>query len=273
MTQYSEHDVTANGIRTHYYRCTPPGGGAAPIVMLHGLTDNGICWVRVADALCGAYDIILPDTRGHGFSEKPAGGYSIEERAADVAGLIDALGLDRPVLFGHSLGGQAASAVAALYPERVRAVVLEDPAWLAFRTLEENEQSAAQWTTGLREDKRLGREGLIARARRENPAWHEDELGPWADSKEQMSEQALCEIMMAMRPGWQEFARKIQCPILLVTGDEARGIIINPALLREIVALNPRVREAHVAGAGHCIHRDRFEDYMEQVKAFLAQVV
>ncbi len=98
MSTYSEHDVTSNGINIHYHRSTP-AGGAPSIVMIHGLTDNGICWVRVADALCDSYDIILPDTRGHGFSDKPATGYTVEERAADVAGLIDALQLDRPVLF------------------------------------------------------------------------------------------------------------------------------------------------------------------------------
>ena len=133
MTNYTEHDVLANGINIHYYRSTPPGGAkpAKPtLVLIHGLTDNGMCWVRVADALRDSYDIVLPDTRGHGKSEKPQAGYDVEERAADVASLIDALGLDRPVLFGHSLGGQVATATAALYPEKVRALVLEDPAWL-----------------------------------------------------------------------------------------------------------------------------------------------
>lgn len=272
MEQTTRHTVNANGIRIHYYRCAPDAPTGAPLVMLHGLTDNGICWVRVAEELCGEHEIILPDTRGHGYSDKPASGYGIEERAADVGELIGALGLYRPVLFGHSLGGQAAAAVAALYPERVRAVVLEDPAWLGESTQENMEQQADQWCAGLRQDKSLSRDELIARARQENPLWHEDELGPWADSRPQMSEQALRAILMEMRPGWREFLRKIQCPILLVTGDEARGVIITPAVFREAAAINPRVREAHVAGAGHSIHRERFEDYMRQVKAFLQEV-
>lgn len=270
MTAYSELDTFANGIKIHSYRSTP-AGGADPtkpvLVMIHGLTDNGMCWVRVADALRESYDIILPDTRGHGRSEKPATGYSTEERAADVAGLIDALKLDRPVLFGHSLGGQVSTAIAALYPEKVRALVLEDPAWLGGPPPPDEIDG---WPNGLRYQQSLSRDELIALARQENPGWHEDELGPWADAKLQMSVDALRQILLDMRPGWQEFVRKIQCPTLLVTGE--RDIIVNPSMYREATALTPHIREAHIAGAGHSIHRERFEPYMEQVNGFLAQL-
>lgn len=269
MTSYSEHDLCANGIQIHYYRSTPPGGGT-PIVMIHGLTDNGMCWVRVADALCDAYDIILPDTRGHGLSEKPASGYSVEDRAADVAGLIDGLGLDRPVLFGHSLGGQVVTAIAALYPDKVRAVVLEDPAWFGDDPQANREASADEWCAGLRADQGLGRAGLLAKVRQDNPGWHADELGPWADAKMQMSLPALREILVSMRPGWQNFLRQIQCPILLVTGESE--IIINPQMFAEAAALNPRIREAHIPHTHHCIHRDNFDDYMDKVKEFLNQL-
>lgn len=266
MNHYIENDIAANGIRIHYYRSTPPGG-AIPFVMLHGLTDNGMCWVRVADALADQYDIILPDTRGHGFSDKPQTGYGVEERAADVAGLISALGIQPPVLFGHSLGGQVANAIASLYPERVRALVLEDPAWFGYDTPENQARQAEGWCAGLRHDQNLGRAELIAQCRQQNPGWHAGELGPWADAKLQMSEQALYEILTSMRPGWQAFLRNVCCPVLLVTGD--KDIIITPELYQEAAALNPRVREAHIPNAAHSIHRDNFEVYMEKVRAFL----
>ncbi len=270
MTTYSEQDVTANGINIHYYRSTPPGGAdprKPTLVLIHGLTDNGACWVRVTDSLRDSYDVIMPDTRGHGLSDKPVTGYSVEERAADVAGLIDALKLDRPVLFGHSLGGHVATAIAARYPDKVRALVLEDPAWLGGPSAE----ATTDWTANLRQHQRKGREALIAQLRLENSGWHEDEFIPWAESKLQMDENALRQILLDMRPGWQDFVRKIQCPTLLVTGEV--DIIINPAMYREAAALNPHIREAHIAGAGHSIHRDRFEPYMEQVKRFLIEVV
>ena len=106
--------------------------------------------------------------------------------------------------------------------------------------------------------------------RSENPGWHEAELAPWADSKIQMSEHALRQILRSLSIGWQEFARKIQCPTLLVTGE--KDIIVNPAMVQEASALSPHIREANIPGAGHSIHRDRFEPYMEQVQAFLDTV-
>lgn len=272
MSDYSELDITANGIQIHYYRSTPPGG-APPVVILHGLSDSGLCWARVANTLRNQYDIILPDTRGHGHSEKPISGYGIDQRAADVAALIDALGLDRPVLIGHSLGGETASAVAAFYPERVRALVLEDPAWMPNDSEPEQAKQAENWVVGLRRDKSLGREGLAAHIRATNPGWHEEEIVPWVESKLQMSEDALRKILMEMQPGWQDLARRIQCPTLLVTGDVQQGVIISPAQFQEIAALNQRIREVHIPNAGHNIHRDQFEPYIQQVQGFLDEVL
>lgn len=272
MTAYTEHDVDTNGFRTHYYRSTPHAG-APSIVLVHGLTGNGMNWVRVADALRDRYDVILPDTRGHGLSDAPESGYTVEDRAADIAALIDTLGLDRPVLIGHSMGGQAAAAAAALYPEKVRALVLEDPAWFEDEPQESRERDAEAKCAQLREQHTMTRAALVEQGRQENPNWHEDELGPRADGKLQMRAHALRALITTTRPGWQDFARAIQCPTLLVTGDPDRYIIVRPERCREALALNPRIREANVPGAAHCIHRDQFDVYMQKVETFLLEVL
>lgn len=271
MTTYTEYDIDTNGFRTHYYRATPHAG-APSIVLVHGLTGNGMNWVRVADALCDTYDVILPDTRGHGLSDAPQSGYTVEDRAADITVLIDGLRLDRPVLIGHSMGGQAAAAAAALHPEKVRALVLEDPAWFEDEPQESRERDAQAKCAQLREQHKLSRAALVEQGRLENPGWHEDELGPRADGKLQMREHALRELITSTRPGWQEFARRIQCPTLLVTGDPSRYIIVRPERCQEAVALNPRIREANVPGAAHCIHRDQFDVFMRKVQDFLTVV-
>lgn len=271
MTAYTSDYVQTNGIRTHYYRATPFPGAPA-IVLVHGLTGNGMNWVRVANALRDRYDVILPDTRGHGLSDAPESGYTVEERAADIAALIDALGLDRPVLIGHSMGGQAAAAAAALFPDKVRALVLEDPAWFEDEPQASRERDADEKCAILREQHNMSRAALVEQGRQENPDWHADELGPRADGKQQMREHALRELITSTRPGWQEFARRIQCPALLVTGDPGRYIIVRPERCREALALNPRIREANIPGAAHCIHRDQFEAFMQKVEDFLAEV-
>jgi N-formylmaleamate deformylase len=269
MKTYRSEAVQANGINIHYYRSTPPGGGPS-LVLLHGLTDNGMCWVRVADALCDSYDVVMPDTRGHGLSEKPAAGYTIEDRAADVAGLIDALSLDRPILFGHSLGGQAAMAIAALYPQKVGGVVLEDPAWFDDSGDPESwEENAKRWLNDLLAQKSLDRAALINECSQNNPGWHAEEVSAWADSKYQMDGGALVQIMTSMSGGWQRFVSKAACPILLVTAEPELGAIITPQMVEEASALWIQGQEAHIPGAGHCIHRDQFDLYIEKVKAFL----
>src|SRR2546427_11475061 len=99
MPDWFSDDVTANGMRIHYYRT---GGDKPPLVLSHGATDSGLCWTRVARALESNYDVILPDARGHGSSDAPPSGDASSDRAADLAGLIDALGPRRAPTAGAS---------------------------------------------------------------------------------------------------------------------------------------------------------------------------
>ena len=80
---WREEKVIANGIRQHYYRT----GGEKPIlILLHGFSENGLCWSRVAKALENDYDIIMVDIRGHGLSSGPETGYSQDLLNQDIAG-------------------------------------------------------------------------------------------------------------------------------------------------------------------------------------------
>src|SRR6516165_1550716 len=100
-TTWLSGDVQTNGIRMHYYRT---GGNKPQLVLSHGATDDGLCWSRVAQALESDYDVVMPDARGHGLTDAPAQGYTAADHAADLAGLIEALGLERPAIGGHSMG-------------------------------------------------------------------------------------------------------------------------------------------------------------------------
>ncbi len=270
MKPFSSNFVQANGIRIHYYRSTPPGGGP-PVVLLHGMTDNGLCWARVAATLEETYDVVMPDARGHGLSEKSPAGYAREDRAADAAALIDALGLDRPALVGHSLGGETALAAAALYPGKVRAAVLEDPALFPDNPDPAGQEAGARsWVAELDKHQAMPREALVAECLRANPAWHPDDAHAWAGARLQMSREALYAIFAAMGGSWQELMRAVECPLLLVTGEPGR-VIISPEMVKEAAGLWQQGQEAHIPGAGHSIHREQFEAFVEKVKAFLDQ--
>ena len=86
MTEWLEGEVYANGITIHYYRSD--GSNKPSILLLHGFTDNGRCWSRVAHELGASYDVVMTDARGHGRSGGSATGFSTTILADDAAALI-----------------------------------------------------------------------------------------------------------------------------------------------------------------------------------------
>ncbi|MBN1565740.1 MAG: alpha/beta hydrolase [Anaerolineae bacterium] len=267
---WTAHTVESNGITLHYLR----GGksDAPPIIMLHGITDNGLCWDRVARVLAEDYDVILPDARGHGKSDKPTSGYSYADLAADVMGLIDALDIAPPVVFGHSMGGGTATVFAATYPDHVRALVLEDPAWLDDPQPDDEGREAwlNDWQAWLVKSKTIPLDELIAQQAAEAPDWDESELGPWAESKHAFSLDAF-QLTHQPAVNWREVVPTIQCPFLLVTADVERGGIVTPAVAAAVESL-PMAQIAHITGAGHSIHREAYDTYMVAITAFFASL-
>ena len=99
-------------------------------VLTHALAMNGDFWRRVAEPLRQAGDVLVWDCRGHGASDKPAGPYSADLFADDLAAVLDAAGWFSAVVAGCSMGGCVSLAFAEAYPERVDALGLIDTtAW------------------------------------------------------------------------------------------------------------------------------------------------
>src|SRR5947199_10853433 len=101
MASWPASDIAVNGLRLHYTRT---GGATPPVVLAHGVTDDGLCWTPVAEALAPEYDVIMVDARGHGRSDAPEQGYGPAGQTADLAGVVAAPGLPRPAVLGHSTG-------------------------------------------------------------------------------------------------------------------------------------------------------------------------
>ena len=117
-----QHLALPSGITLAYAEFGDPAG--PPVLFIHGFTDTAASWLPVLPFLQRHYRLILPDLRGHGGSSRPETGYARADLAADLLALIDALGLDRVDLVGHSLGSLVAQTIATTWPERVRRVVL-----------------------------------------------------------------------------------------------------------------------------------------------------
>jgi pimeloyl-ACP methyl ester carboxylesterase len=263
MTTWSAHTVKSNGISLSYHRT---GGDKPPVVLAHGITDSGLGWTRTAQALEDQFDLIMVDARGHGRSDKPDQGYSAADHAADLAGLIEALGLGRPALIGHSMGARSVAALAAGYPHLVRRIVLEDPPWPALDQPPPNRIEHFQ--NLIAKYRSMRRDEIIAFGRENNPTWDDEELGYWSEGKLVVSPNVIQASDGPPAP-WSEVVPKLGCPTLLVTGEPERGGIVSPETAAAIVATNPQVRIAHLAGAGHNIRRDQFTAYVAAVRAFL----
>jgi len=118
-------DVIARGVRFNVLRM---GQGEAVVVFVHGLPLDNLSsyFMTLAPDVSKHARVLLYDLRGHGKSEQPPSGYTGEDMAADLAGILDALGEARVIVVGHSFGGYVALRYAADYPDRVRGLVLLD---------------------------------------------------------------------------------------------------------------------------------------------------
>ena len=117
-------DVTVNGVRLAYRMAGEPQN--PPLLLLHALGENSNSWDGIESALAERYRVYNVDLRGHGASDWP-GEYSFALMRDDILGLLDALGIERATIVGHSLGGMVAYLFAEEHPDRVARLILEDP--------------------------------------------------------------------------------------------------------------------------------------------------
>lgn len=266
MSNWTSNTIKANGIQLHYHRT---GGDKPPLVLAHGITDTGLCWIRVAQVLQDDFDVIMVDARGHGHSDKPETGYSSADHAADLAGLIEALGLDKPALMGHSMGATSVATLASNYPELPGRIVLEDPPWrpATNETEQERRPGRDSWRQQIADYKSKSRQELVDFGKQRSPTWDDIEFGPWSEAKQLVSPNVV-EFISHRRP-WHDLVPNIICPTLLVTAGADLGAIVTSEVAQAIAQLNPNIRVAHIPGAGHNIRREQFAGFLEAVTAFL----
>lgn len=233
--------VEANGIRLHYLDYA----GEGPVLVLaHGLTANARFFDGLVHAgLAPALRVLSFDLRGRGLSEKPERGYSMEDHAADLLGALDALGIDRVALGGHSFGGLLTLYIAATVPERVeRALVLDVPAEIDATVLEQIRPSLA------RLDRAYPSRAAYLEFVRRLPFFAD---GDWNDALEALYEAELEElpdgtVRSGCRPehirqvvegelahDWRAIAARVECPTLLLRTTDPFGGPGSPPIMNE----------------------------------------
>jgi pimeloyl-ACP methyl ester carboxylesterase len=124
--------VLDSGLTLHYQQV----GDGSDVVMVHGITGNLAVWhLQLVPALSDRFRVLTYDLRGHGYSGTPPSGYTPDDMADDLLGLLDGLGLERPALVGHSYGADITLYFAARHPDRVSQVMAIEPALPALEDL------------------------------------------------------------------------------------------------------------------------------------------
>jgi pimeloyl-ACP methyl ester carboxylesterase len=243
-------------------------------LLLHGITSSALSWVRVAPALANRYRVYALDMRGHGDSIKPSrGAYSLRQTADDAAAFIDILGLERPVLIGHSWGGATATVLASGAESQKPApifshVILEDPAYnFGFSGSEER----ANFYT-----KDIGRptSELRAEITADNPGWTEADIEGKIEALHKVTREAVISVFAeAGKEGDQlPLLANISAPTLLIRADASLGTTLDEAAWKQAKQyLSANSRAVQINGATHNVHRSKFDEFMQAVNDFLSQ--
>ena len=252
--------VDANGVELQYYQT----GEGPPIVLAHGLFDSGRCWAPLVADLATDYTVVTYDARGHGKSATPEAGYGVDDRVADLVGLLDALSLTDPILVGHSMGASTVAWAAARHPARPRGVVLEDPAGMHG----DPEMGPAERATAVRDrveaDARRSTDELVAEYDDRDP-----ELARRLATADRECSPVVAEIVRYGFPPLAGAFGEIRVPTLVLKADA------DPSTRRRDLAVADRLadgRLVHVPGAGHCVFRDQYDAAFAELRTFLRRI-
>lgn len=279
---WSEGDVQANGIRHHCYRT---GGEKPQLVLLHGLQESALCWLRVAKVLEHDYDLLLLDARGHGRSDRISSGFSPELLTEDAAGVIRALKLERPAVLGFSMGGSTAIRLAATHPDLVHTLLVgglhdKAPDGQAILRSESYQAWYKSWLTQLKSLKTQTPEerllSTLAQLPPGSPLPPEDEFVPLADASAHVD----IDMVKLSNELWSQagaqfeetkaLLQRITCPVLLMYSGSF-PVPDAPQTLREEPSAQANIKIVRFENAGHLIYRDRFAQFIDVVKTFLKE--
>ena len=248
-----------------------PNPGRPPVVLLHGLGSRGQSWWPVIDPLATRFHLYQLDLRGHGASGKPLAGYLMEHYAADLDAALDALDLqsNETRIMGHSLGGLVTLSWASERPARAAALVVEDP---SLRVPPDIVEAFDGW------------QQLAALIPVQAAAWYRQEYPDWSDADclrraETITSTApgvfaelRAEAQEALATGTMDrmhILAGVQIPTLLLYGSLELGSMVAPVDAERFVQIMPHGRAVQIPGAGHSLHRDASDAFLEAVIPFL----
>lgn len=220
-------------------------GSGLPLLLIHGYPLDHSIWGPVAEHLAGDFDVVMPDLRGFGSSSVIEEPYSVGDMAADLAGLLDHLKIDKVLLAGHSMGGYVALAFLRQYGERVSGVALVSSQAAA----DPEDRKAARYKTAsdvVRSGTDSVVEGLVSKL---SPSPAVQETVRALMRKQSASGVVGALQAMAERPEASDVLTGLKAPLVLIHGDADALIPVDRA--HDIKALVPEAILVEFAGVGH----------------------
>ncbi len=252
------------GVRLRYATQGKPSG--QPIILLHGYPDSSFSYSRVLPLLGSNFRIYVPDQRGHGESERPAGGYEIPSLAADVLAFMDAKGIKQAVIVGHSMGSFVAQHVAVKAPERVTRLVLVGSATTLRNDV----------TIELHKEIRAVRDPVPEKFIREFQESTVFQSVP-KEFMDQIIKESLklpARVLQAVINGFLEpeakaELNKIRSPTLIIWGD--KDSIFPRSEQDALIAAIPNATLKVYVETGHCPNWERPEQIVKDIEEFMMQ--
>jgi pimeloyl-ACP methyl ester carboxylesterase len=283
----TSNHLTLRQILIHYLDWPETVSSAlVPAIFLHGFADTARSWEQVVRPLTQAgRRVIAPDLRGFGRSGwVGAGGYyHFPDYVADVDALVRALGLERYVLVGHSMGGAVATLLAGSRPECVAGLALLEGLGPPDHGVDHAPERFRQWLEDLREDGRsrqrtLTRAEALQRLERQHAGVPRETLERQLDHL--LIEESPGQFRWHLDPlhrttsptpflaaSYRVFAARVRCPVLLLDGGEGG---FHPPDEAERVTAFPRPVVRSVPDAGHMMHWTRPDSVADELLRFLS---
>ncbi|MGF7216611.1 pimeloyl-ACP methyl ester carboxylesterase [Spirosoma lacussanchae] len=250
-------------VNSIYLNVREQGQGSLTLLFMHYFGGSSMEWQRVMNQLADRYHCVALDLRGHGHSDAPGTGYSVDDMADDVEELVSTMGIGPYVLVGHSMSGKVALAVAARQPASLRQLILVSPSPPCPEPIPDDERQKLLTGHGQR-------------ASAEKTLKNITEIAVSGDA----SEQIITDDLRTAQPAWDAWLqhgsneditdrmRHIAVPVAIIVGSEDRAL---PPDVQETM-VKPYLPQATITrcdGAGHLLPWE----IPDQLAAFIAKKV
>jgi len=263
--------ATLNDLRLFYLDTE----SAKPVMLcLHGRWGRALTWLNFMRYYGGRYRIIAPDQRGHGLTDKPAGGYTPADMADDAYNLLKHLDCQPAVAVGHSMGGRIAAFLTDRHPEAVRALAVLDCSAVdqyglaALDPSVDDDGLTRDWPLPFTTYEQAADFLRLTFEADNSVRYFLDSLVETVDGFDFMFSRKAMATIEKLHRGWLDVLPRLECPVCLVRA--AQSIFFSLDDARQMRELIPDCTYFEVDNSDHMVYEDNPTQFYAGFDAFLA---